>query len=202
LTVSTPIREERPVNSPASPIGRASKVAGAALWIAALALAVAAAGKIGLYGRFQQSAADACEGAVDREPAGGWPDASFPCEQFAPLGWYLPYWLTIAAYVVFTVLFAVAAVKAARASRDARRFAAVTGGLADLICVLPGVLGLSWIAASATANEADQVVVESIRDDVPGWFTATEWIALVAVFAASGVAAIALQRGKSWWVKG
>jgi hypothetical protein len=186
--------KERLVSSTATPTDRAFKTASAALWIAAIALAVLAIGRIALYGQFTQSASDACDAAVGHEPAGGWPDSSFPCEQFAPMGWILPYWLTIAAYLVFTVLFAVAAVKAAKATPGARRFAAVVSGLADLICVLPGLLGLNWIAAEASANEADKIVVRLIQDDLPGWATATEWIALIIVFAASGVAAIALYR--------
>jgi hypothetical protein len=184
--------KEPNVNTTA-PQTETSKAASAALWTASAALAVAAVGKLALYGRFRRSASDACDAAVGREPAGGWPDASFPCEQFAPMGWILPYWLTIAAYAVFAVLFAVAAVRAARTGRGAARFTAVTAALAALLCVVPGVFGLSWAFAEATANEADRIVAELIRDDVPGWFTALEIVTLMVALAAS-IAAVVLQR--------
>jgi hypothetical protein len=187
---------KEPNVSTTAPQTETSKAAGAALWTASAALAVAAVGKLALYGRFRQSASDACDTAVGREPAGGWPDASFPCEQFAPMGWILPYWLTIAAYAVFAVLFAVAAVKATRAGRGAARFAAVTAGLAALLCVVPGVFGLSWVFAVATANEADRIVAELIRDDVPGWFTALEIATLLVALAASVAAVVLLRRGR------
>ncbi|MCC3763322.1 hypothetical protein K3N28_09585 [Glycomyces sp. TRM65418] len=182
------------MDTPATPTDRAFRTASAALWTAAAALAVAAIGKIARYGQFRQSASDACDAVVDLEPPGGWSDSSFPCEQFAPMGWILPYWFAITAYLVFAVLFAVAAVKAAKASPGTRAFATTTTVLATLLCVVPGVFGLGWTFAVATANEADRLVAQRIHDAVPGWFTAIEVLVLLVAFAAALTAVILLRR--------
>jgi hypothetical protein len=166
------------------------------LWTAAIALGVVAVAKIVLYIPFQESASEACDAVVGLEPDGGWSDSSFPCEQFASLGWILPYWLLTASYVVFTLLFMAAARKVGKAGPGAPTFAMVITILATVFAVVPGVLDLDWLFATATANQADTLVAERIRDDVPGWFAVGELAALVLVFAASLFATILLQRTK------
>jgi hypothetical protein len=194
---SVPTTKERPVDGSVTQIDSAFRAASAALWTAAIAMGVAAIGKIALYWSFRRSAFDACDAAVDLEPDGGWSDASFPCEQFAPMGWILPYAIMMTVYAVFTVMFAVAAVKAGRWRPGARPFALVTAILAVVLCVIPGLFDLDWMFAIATANQADTLVAQRIRDDVPGWFAVLEIITLTVVLVASVRAVFLLRHTKS-----
>lgn len=183
-------------SSAASPFYRRFTSASARLWAATIALGALAVAKLALYIPFQQSSSKACDAVVGLEPDGGWSDSSFPCEQFAPLGWILPYWLLTAFYVLFALLFMSAARKVGKASPGAPTFTLVITILATVFAVVPGVLDLDWLFATTTANQADALVIERIRDSVPGWFAIGEIAALVLVLAASLFATVLLQRTK------
>ncbi|RRR98297.1 hypothetical protein [Glycomyces terrestris] len=159
--------------------------AAVALWTAAVLFAALAVAKIALYGDFT---ADSGVGCVSRQN----PDFVASCEQFEPAAWYLPYWLAVLGYTAFAVLFAVAAVRAARGA--GRRFALVVAVLAVVLAVVPGVFDLGWRFAIAASSEPDRWVAEYVRDGVPGWYGPVEAAALVAAALAAVVAVLVLRR--------
>jgi hypothetical protein len=153
---------------------RALVFAAVALWVVTAALAVAAVAKIAMYGQFTRSSADACDAVVALEPPGGWADASFPCEQLGPMGWYLPYWAAACGYVLFGALFLTAAILASRARPGARAFTAVTGIFAVASTGVMGLLNVGWTFAIRSSNDADELVAERVREAVPVWLDVTE----------------------------
>lgn len=168
--------------------------ASAVLWALAVALAAGAVVKVAAYGRFQEVSDRACAYGMDQEPAGGWSDSSFPCEQFGPMAWYLPYWASIVAYVVFAVLFAAAALLAGRARPGARGFALWTGITAVALCAIPGLLDLGRVFAETGANQADALVAERVFDTFPSWVEAVETVAQVLVIVGAVAAVWLLSR--------
>ena len=153
---------------------RALPGAAAVLWVVTAALAVAAVAKIAMYGQFTQSSADACDAVVALEPPGGWKDASFPCEQLGPMGWYLPYWAAVCGYALFGALFLAAAILASRERQGARALTMVTGIFAVASTGVMGLLNAGWVFAIRGSNDADELVAERVREAVPVWLDLTE----------------------------
>lgn len=168
--------------------------ASAVLWVLALVLAAGAAVKVAMYGRFQEVSDRACAYGMDQEPAGGWSDNSFPCEQFGPMAWYLPYWASIVAYVVFAVLFAAAALLAGRARPAARGFALWTGITAVAFCALPGLLDLGRALGEVGTNQADKIVAARVFNTFPGWVEAVDTVVQLVVIAGAVTAVWLLSR--------
>ncbi|MEU6248929.1 hypothetical protein [Glycomyces sp. NPDC047010] len=166
----------------------------AVLWVATAALAAAAAARVVLYGAFQDAQFDACDAVFNASPTGNWPDDSSPCEQFSPMGWYLPYWGAVAAAVVFFALLLAAAVGTGRGRQGARTLAAVSAPIAVALWAVPGLLNLGWVFATAVANDADSEVVEYLRDHFPSWFGTGETALQIVFIAAAAVALWLLYR--------
>jgi NADH:ubiquinone oxidoreductase subunit 6 (subunit J) len=120
------------------------------LWVLTGLLVAAAVVMIGMYGRFQEDSGRSCSEVADLEPPGGWSDASFPCEQFGPMAWYLPYWGAVTGCLVFAVLFLVAAVLTGRSHPRARGFALWTGIAAVVLLAVP----VCWTSAGSSAGSA------------------------------------------------
>ncbi|GAA2147016.1 hypothetical protein [Glycomyces algeriensis] len=173
---------------------RALGLASAVLWALAAVLAAAAVVKVAMYGRFANVSAEACGDVMDLEPPGGWSDRSFPCEQLGPMGWYLPYWVSLLAYVVFAVLFLVAAILAARTATTARGFTLWTAIVAVALCAVPGLLNLGRRFAEAGANQADTLVAARVFDAFPGWVEAVETVVQVLLVVGAAAAVWLLSR--------
>ncbi|GAA2308788.1 hypothetical protein GCM10009853_077780 [Glycomyces scopariae] len=170
------------------------KAGGAALWVAAAAAAAVGIARIVQYGAFQDASARACDEVVDLEPSGGWPDSSFPCEQFGPAAWYLPYWSAVAASLVFAALLVAAAIGTARGRRGARTLAAVAAPLGVVLWALPSLFHLGYVFATETANEADSLVAEQVYDHLPTWFGPGESVLEIVFVLAAALALLLLFR--------
>lgn len=169
-------------------------LASVVLWALAAVLAAAAVVKVAMYAKFRAVSGEACGDVMDLEPPGGWSDDSFPCEQLGPVGWFLPYWVSLLTYVVFAVLFAIAAVLAGRARPAARGFTLGTAIAGVALCAVPGLLNLGRSVARWGANQADALVAERVFAAFPGWVEAVETIAQVLLVVGSVVGLWLLSR--------
>ncbi|HEX2144224.1 MAG TPA: hypothetical protein VHG10_06940 [Glycomyces sp.] len=172
---------------------RALSGASAVLWVVTAALAVAAVVKLAWYPRFAEASSDACDAVAAQAPSAGWSDQSFPCEQFGPMGWYLPYWLGTLFFVVFAVLFLVAAIMAAKGRPGVWAFTLVIGIIA-VAGAVAGLLDLGWSFAIESSNQADALVAERLRDALPVWPSIVESVVELVVIAGTALAVGLLSR--------
>jgi hypothetical protein len=160
-------------------------IASGVLWVLTGLLVAAAVVMIAMYGRFQEDSGRACSAVADLEPPGGWSDASFPCEQFGPMAWYLPYWGAVTGCLVFAALFLVAAVLTGRSHPRARGFALWTGIAAVVLLAVPGLLDLGRVFGGSGANQADSLVADRLHETFPAWVetmsTAVQALVVVGV---------------------
>lgn len=173
---------------------RSITAASAALGVVALALLAAGLLKIAFYDDFDRSVDEAVQAVFDQMPEEGFADSSSPGEQFGSVPIYAAYLASATGFVLFGALFMSAAIATGRGRPEARTVTVTSGCIAIALCALPNLFDLGWVTAIGTSNQADSLVAERVRDDVPAWSTVTDNSAAILLIVGWTAAFLLLNR--------